>query len=217
MPYLIVGTHDNPIDKAIKLHLDCSRRVGSKSANPYRDIDNGFHITFYEKVELSFVDKSWKTGRLYEKADDPESKEQKFRQSAFTVSPLPLIIKQVTTTRQMFATSKNLRSADRYWTILLLTPSDFFEKPRKDLRWFDLGWKRFSTGPLLGCLAYAAGAYYRWLFPLKQIPPCELPPPSVSGDVVPGCHGWRIFKPLPLRQEWLELPVTKFSSSRTGI
>jgi hypothetical protein len=151
LPYLIVGTYDDPIDRTIKLHLDCSRRVGSKLANPYHDNDNDFHITFYEKVELSSDDKSWKTGHLYEKAGDPECKKQTFRQSAFTVSPLPLIIKQVTTTRQMFATSKNLKSApksddqqelDRYWTILLLTPSDFFEKPWKDLSESDLEWKK---------------------------------------------------------------------------
>ena len=91
LPYLIVGTYDSPIDKMIKLHLDCSRRVGSKLANPYRDIDNGFHITFYEKVDLLSDNESWKKGDLYEKAGDPEGKQQKFRQSAFTVSPLPVM------------------------------------------------------------------------------------------------------------------------------
>src|SRR5450755_4658510 len=54
------------------------------------------------------------------------------------------------------------------------------------------------------------------LFPLKYIPPCELPPPSVSGNVVPGCHGWCIFKPLPLRQKWLKLPVTKIFQLQDG-
>jgi hypothetical protein len=46
-------------------------------------------------------------------------------------------------------------------------------------------------------------------YSFKLIPPCELPPPLVLDDVVPGCHRWCIFKPLPLRQEWLELPVIK--------
>jgi hypothetical protein len=88
--YLISGTYDNPINKMIKLHLDCSRRVSSKLINLYRDVDNGFHITFYEKVELLCDNESWKNGHLYKKVGDPEGKQQKFRQSAFTVSSLYL-------------------------------------------------------------------------------------------------------------------------------
>jgi hypothetical protein len=87
LPYLIVD-HASPIEKTVKLHLDCSRRPGSKLANPYRDDDNGFHITFYEKVASLPNVESWKTGRLYEKAADPKNTKQGFRQSAFTVSPL---------------------------------------------------------------------------------------------------------------------------------
>jgi len=34
---------------------------------------------------------SWKTGRLYQKATNPKGTNQRFQQSAFTVSPLLLI------------------------------------------------------------------------------------------------------------------------------
>jgi hypothetical protein len=88
LTYLIVESHGNPIEETVKLHLDCSRRLGSKLANPYRDDDNGFHITFYEKMDSLPIDESWKTGHLYKKAADPKSTKQSFRQSAFTVSPL---------------------------------------------------------------------------------------------------------------------------------
>ncbi|PQE33411.1 hypothetical protein CJF32_00011124 [Rutstroemia sp. NJR-2017a WRK4] len=83
-PYLVARSDEDPIYKTIKLRLECSRRLGSKLANPSSDDNNGFHITFYEKVE-SFSDvESWKTGDLYEKAAGPKSTKQRFRQSAFT-------------------------------------------------------------------------------------------------------------------------------------
>jgi cell division septation protein DedD len=142
----------------IKLHLDCSRRVGSKLANPYRDVDNGFHITFYEKVESLSDKESWKTGHL-KKAGDPKGKQQKFRESAFTVSSLSLDkSEQVIRTRQMLATGE-----DRYWTMLLLSPPKFFEKPLETRKWKTgpgKEWKKVGSQPNklsaeIACIVYA--------------------------------------------------------------
>lgn len=173
LPYLIGGTYDNPIDKMIKLHLDCSRRVGSKLANPYRDVDNGFHITFYEKVELLSDNESWKKGHLYEKAGDPEGKQQKFRQSAFTVSSLSLDkSEQVIRTRQMLATGEDLNKAPeseqrpnsgdvaRYWTMLLLSPSGFFAEPLETpagpgKEWEKVGRQPDKLSAEVACIVYA--------------------------------------------------------------
>ncbi|KAM0168178.1 hypothetical protein ACHAPF_011254 [Botrytis cinerea] len=135
--YLIVEGDEDPIEKTVKLHLGCSRRLGSKLVNPYRDKNNGFHITFFEKIESLSEYEGWKTGVLYEKAAGSESSKKNFRQSAFT----------------MFTTSEDLKNVPKSssdaqqqelepcWTILLLTPSDFFENPQRVLVESDLGWK----------------------------------------------------------------------------
>lgn len=163
LPYLIDGTYDNPIDKMIKLHLDCSRRVGSKLANPYRDVDNGFHITFYEKVELLSDNESWKTGHLYEKAGDPKGMQQKFRQSAFTMLATGEDLKMVPESEQR---SKSDDKA-RYWTMLLLSPSGFFEKPLEIPEW-KKEWKKVGSLPNklsaeVACIVYALkGVVNRW-------------------------------------------------------
>lgn len=82
---------------AIQSHIQCMRRVGSKSANPYANIYTGFHITFYEMVQqpqpLNHYE-TWKVGHLYEMPADVKSYEasqrHSFRQSAFTVSVFDL-------------------------------------------------------------------------------------------------------------------------------
>ncbi|KAK3173473.1 hypothetical protein OEA41_006802 [Lepraria neglecta] len=113
-------------------------------------------------MERSSDNESWKTGYLYEKADDPKGTKHNFRQSAFT----------------MFATSKDLKSAPdsgrqqtldcHCWTILLLTPPDFFAKPLQDSREADLVWKEIGKHqykPIaeLTCIVHALkGAVDRW-------------------------------------------------------
>lgn len=91
--YLGFRSHGHPIEKAVKFHLDCKPRVGSKLANPYTDIYNGFHIIFYEIVKDGHKLKPyemWKTGNLYKNPNISEGVGDVFRQSAFTVSPLSL-------------------------------------------------------------------------------------------------------------------------------
>jgi hypothetical protein len=148
LPYLAFDDYD-PIGMATKLHLSCLRRGGSKLANPYFDIYKAFHITFYEKVEglplwtcprsKSYEEwkkyEEWKIGYLHEKPGASVGKGQVFRQSAFT----------------MLATAESLKRRsesnppstlnDQYWTILLLTPSNFFSKPEKKESGFDIDWK----------------------------------------------------------------------------
>lgn len=90
LPFLIPEFLDSgrdPIEETIQLHLQCSKRLGGKSANPYYDLDNGFHIVFYEKITTQEIpeSESWKTGKLYPKAAKGEV--EAFRRSAFTVSP----------------------------------------------------------------------------------------------------------------------------------
>ncbi|KAF7949160.1 hypothetical protein EAE96_008328 [Botrytis aclada] len=109
-PYLSAW---DPIEMTIQLHLRCSKRLGSKSANPYCDQDNGFHIVFYEKIVSRNipVGESWKTGKLYLKTARGEV--EAFRRSAFT----------------MFTKPKQIYGRDKFelpWDFLLLTPSGFF-------------------------------------------------------------------------------------------
>ncbi|TGO34102.1 hypothetical protein BHYA_0212g00060 [Botrytis hyacinthi] len=75
--------------------------IGRKSANPYRDRDNGFHIVFYEKIVKIPGSESWNTGKLHLKTAKGEV--EAFRRSAFTEE-----------------------KSELYWTLLLLTPSNFF-------------------------------------------------------------------------------------------
>lgn len=98
LPYIFWHDHgQDPIRMAIQSHVQCMRRVGSKSANPYASIYNGFHITFYEMVQepqpLKHYE-TWKVGHLYEMPADAKSYEtshrHSFRQSAFTVRIYPV-------------------------------------------------------------------------------------------------------------------------------
>ncbi|TGO44491.1 hypothetical protein BOTNAR_0812g00010 [Botryotinia narcissicola] len=90
----------------IQLHLRCSKRLGSKSANPYYDLENGFHIVFYEKIGYWIMpsSESWKTGNLYLKTAGA---------------------------KQMFTKSESRNDpqeeeSELCWTIMLLSPSNFF-------------------------------------------------------------------------------------------
>lgn len=85
---------------ATELHMSCRRRGGSELTNPYSNIYNGFHITFYEKLgnnnALEIRDlENWKTGQLYSKedenGDEDDDENLQFRQSAFTVCTLSLV------------------------------------------------------------------------------------------------------------------------------
>ncbi|TGO08518.1 hypothetical protein BTUL_0205g00200 [Botrytis tulipae] len=88
--------------------------IGSKSANPYRDRDNGFHIVFYEKIVKIPGSESWKTGRLYQKI--PKGEVEAFRRSAFTMF-----------TKSESRNDSQEEESELCWTILLLTPSGFFQ------------------------------------------------------------------------------------------
>jgi len=123
--------------------------------NPYSNKYNGFHITFFEKLdgEENFrwpklrERERWDIGRLYRKPredagnnEEHDEEDLLFRQSSFTVSPLSLAeCKQVILTRQMLATAAHVKDAqlegqftvDNYWTILLLSPSGFFTGPQR--------------------------------------------------------------------------------------
>ncbi|KAF7930093.1 hypothetical protein EAE99_004286 [Botrytis elliptica] len=118
-PYLIsdgmFNFVDGPIEMTIQLHLKCSKRLGSKSANPYYDQNNGFHIVFYEKIVSHKIPRSesWKTGKLYLKTAEGEVKA--FRRSAFTILA-----------RSESCKGPQQEESELCWTLLLLTPSDFF-------------------------------------------------------------------------------------------
>lgn len=132
---------NDPIEIAIQLHLQCSRRLGSKSANPYRNHDNGFHIVFYEIVTHSKQDscESWKTGKLYQKT--AKSDVETFRQSAFTIF---IRSKQLDTLPKSSINPQE----EEPWTLLLLTPSGFFqplEMLDRNLWWeSDKDWREIS-------------------------------------------------------------------------
>ncbi|KAF7881095.1 uncharacterized protein EAF02_006986 [Botrytis sinoallii] len=120
-PYLISDRKarfvDGPIEMTIQLHLKCSKRLGSKSANPYYDQNNGFHIVFYEKIGYWKIPKgeSWKTGELYLKTAKGEAEAEAFRRSAFTILA-----------RSESRKDPQEEESELCWTLLLLTPSDFF-------------------------------------------------------------------------------------------
>ncbi|THV54254.1 hypothetical protein BGAL_0031g00280 [Botrytis galanthina] len=118
LPYLIPEFLDSgrvPIEETIQLHLQCSKRLGSKSANPYYDQSNGFHIVFYEKIATQEIpeSESWKTGKLYPKAAKGEV--EAFRRSAFTMF-----------TKSELRNDPQEEESELCWTLLLLTPSNFF-------------------------------------------------------------------------------------------
>ncbi|KAF7948502.1 uncharacterized protein EAE97_003913 [Botrytis byssoidea] len=80
----ICGLSDVEKELGITGLLNIDEMRGSKSANPYYDLDNGFHIVFYEKIEYWMMpsSESWKTGNLYLKTAGGEV--EPFRRSAFT-------------------------------------------------------------------------------------------------------------------------------------
>jgi hypothetical protein len=113
---------DSSSKTATKLHQDCSRRIASKLANPYLNMENGFHITFYERSEKvppleSY--QNWKTGYLFEKPR--ASGRHEFRQSAFTML-------EIAKYPDPDLPQSNLRQTGSSgdWTILLLSPPGFF-------------------------------------------------------------------------------------------
>lgn len=56
---------DASIAKAVKLHMNCTKRTGGDRINPYLDASRAFHITFYEIIVHRFRSSKrefWKTG-----------------------------------------------------------------------------------------------------------------------------------------------------------
>jgi hypothetical protein len=159
IPYLSLIEIGTRIKRTIDLHLECSRQEGSELANPYSDVSTGFHITFYEVVLkkglLQIYDQwkgkeKWKVGYLYEKSGDLSTKDRLFRQSAFTVRLRLLRQRANTHIRQVLAMSDHVHRTpagnqqeafEQYWTLLLLTPSGFFQRPLDKQDEFIIDWK----------------------------------------------------------------------------
>ncbi|RHZ49632.1 hypothetical protein CDV55_102505 [Aspergillus turcosus] len=146
LPYLLVDDDGrNPINEILRLHLACSRGGGSEIGNPYEDLHCGFHVTFYEMIRMDLSHKGWKTGFLYKRQGHPR---QYFRQSAFSI---------LTTARDMsnMSESKPERTETAYWTILLLTPSDFFARPlypSRDIDWAEVGKHCYGRTAEMACI-----------------------------------------------------------------
>jgi hypothetical protein len=85
-PYLNRNVH---VESLVQLHLQCKRRPGSISSNPYEQI-NGFHITFFEILGENLASEAprgrWKVGNMIK---DPEAKYSSlnnvFRESTYSV------------------------------------------------------------------------------------------------------------------------------------
>lgn len=174
LPFLVYENHDrDPINMAIKSHLSCSRWFGSELANPYTNIYNGFHITFYEIVKPKDVhgcmkpkyyrdltdNEKWKTGYLYKKPDESRSNEHLFRQSAFTMLATAEDLKRVQESKE-----RTMRDdMTSYWTILLLSPSGFFAEltnSREREKGSGIDWEPVINMPTkltaeLACIVYA--------------------------------------------------------------
>ncbi|RLL98439.1 hypothetical protein CFD26_103598 [Aspergillus turcosus] len=125
--YLARGPTSDAITEAVKLHLNCSRRVIGESKNPYMDASRSFHITFYERIsgDARFIEKeSWKIGHMYTKPDAPPgTKAPLFRRSAFTT----LVV-----TEDRYADAelaRTLKKSPRFGTMLVLCPSKSFVGP----------------------------------------------------------------------------------------
>ncbi|KAF7897147.1 hypothetical protein EAF00_005375 [Botryotinia globosa] len=116
-PYLMtdkyLSSSPSPIENTIQLHLRCSKRLGSTSANPYYDQNNGFHIVFYEKIMNIPGNESWKTGKLYPKTAGDE--DEAFRRSAFTMF-----------TKSESRNDPQEEESELCWTFMLLAPSNIF-------------------------------------------------------------------------------------------
>jgi hypothetical protein len=126
-PFLVFDYNDDPIKMATNLYLLCKRRGGSKVINPYSKKYNGFHITFFEKLDgeensrwpklqkCERWDIGWLYCKPYEDAGNNKEHDKEdllFWQSLFTISPLSLAeCKQVILTRQMLATTAHVKDA----------------------------------------------------------------------------------------------------------
>lgn len=99
LPFLVTGNNDSPMSIAISRHMLCQRKTSNDATNPYLNIDDGFHITFYEMlprdspsglIEVS-RQKKLKIGYLYGKPGRNSSNSNgkkngpAFRESSFTV------------------------------------------------------------------------------------------------------------------------------------
>ncbi|GIJ91731.1 hypothetical protein Asppvi_010703 [Aspergillus pseudoviridinutans] len=113
------------ITEAVKLHLNCSRRVVGQLNNPYMDASSCFHISFYEMI--NFCEKeSWKIGHMYTKLDAlPGRKAPLFRRSAFTTL---VVIEDRYTDAEL---SRRPTYTPRFGTMLVLCPSGSFVRPLK--------------------------------------------------------------------------------------
>ncbi|KAJ6779951.1 hypothetical protein PWT90_06597 [Aphanocladium album] len=146
-PFLAFDEDDDPIRMAANLHLSGERRAGSESSNPYSNSHNAFHITFFERLQhhaLPSGDRSTELGRdlkighLYDRSRDPYFNnrtlpELKFRQSSFTVITA---IKPIQKLDEFV-----LSESERYWTMIILSPTAFFAAPPLfgDKTWPDWG------------------------------------------------------------------------------
>lgn len=156
------------IQPAVELHLSGQRRGGSELTNPYSDMQNAFHITFFERLEddIKFTEETsqelgLKIGRLYERpqeaghsAGSEDSDTLAFRRSSFTV---------FTTTGKLETDldPEYPRSENWHWTMLILSPSGFF--PGVEYDWaIDTGRVSRKTAEL-SCIVYALEKVeHRW-------------------------------------------------------
>lgn len=104
LPFLHISTENDPINLATDLHLSGKRRTGNEVVNPYKNIRNAFHITFYERLTESNPgdliklsrDRGLKIGYLYNKPGKDTGNgsygnddDLAFRESSFTVYSIP--------------------------------------------------------------------------------------------------------------------------------
>ncbi|KAJ3484562.1 hypothetical protein NLG97_g7021 [Lecanicillium saksenae] len=159
-PFSVFSNADDPIRMAITIHLSGERRPGSEITNPYVNPHNAFHMTFFEWLQqgnlrsLNRSDelgKDLKIGTLFQKSTDERggnrrylrelaAAELSFRQSSFTV---------ITAYRKGWQ-GKEPVSDRQYWTMMILSPSQFFhgeeiEGNKQKLDWhIDVGLQRFN-------------------------------------------------------------------------
>ncbi|KAL4971370.1 hypothetical protein BDW66DRAFT_155736 [Aspergillus desertorum] len=140
LPFLVHDVESDPIRMATDIHLSGERRGGSEATNPYSNPHNAFHITFYERLQnqtSGLLEASHRRrlriGRLYAKPqenNDMNGKENDaelaFRQSSFTM---------IATTRhtKVVRQTASPSNPEYYWTILILSPSNFFPLRRHNL------------------------------------------------------------------------------------
>lgn len=135
IPFHLFPNAVEPIRLSTNLHLSGARRGGSETTNPYSDPENAFHITFYERFMPQSKDllkatksRNLKVGHLFGKPEDDGNKnpdELAFRRSAFTM---------IATSRPTQTEKRSLLNCERYWTMLILSPSGFFPLPTETTR-----------------------------------------------------------------------------------